>query len=156
MVKSNLTKNLKPEDVIAVQDSREQRPVDLSPLKVIVKKLDVADYSVEGFEDMIAIERKSLSDMIGCITHERERFERMLEKLSTYPYKAIVIEADWANIDLKQYRGQTHQNSIYGTLMAWAMSYNVSLLFSGDASRAGKMIARGLWVCANRIHRYNN
>jgi len=139
--------------VVAIQDSREQTPLDLAPLKVVVKGLPTADYSVESFEDKIAIERKSLQDLIGCIGHGRERFERMLERLREYPFRAIVVEADWSHIDLKQYRGAMHPNAIYGTLMSWAMSSNVPIMFMGDRKRAGLAVARLLWVAANKCYR---
>lgn len=146
-------KNLRPQDVVAIVDSREQTPLDLSPLSHIVKGLPTADYSVVGAENLIAFERKSLNDLIGCIGHGRSRFERMLDRLREYPYRAIVVEADWSSIDLKSYRGTLHPNAVYGTLMGWAMSCNVPIMFMGDRKRAGLAMARLIWVAANRIHR---
>lgn len=134
-------------------DSREQLPLDLSPMKSVTKKLDCADYSVLSLEHKIAIERKSLNDLVGCVGRERVRFETMLQALVHYEHRAVIIAADWAHIDLKFYRGVLHPSQIYGTLLGWAMGFNVSLLFAGDEARAGRLAAKCLWVSANREYR---
>lgn len=145
-------KNLKIEDLVAIIDTREQTPVDLSPLRSIRKGLKTGDYSVEGYEEKIAIERKSLQDFVACCGRERERFEKEIYRLQKYSYRAIVLCADWSSIDLKQYRGAMHPNAIIGGALGFAMS-NVSVIPAGNEIRAGKMIARMLWIAANRIHR---
>lgn len=152
IVNSKPRKNLRYQDVIAITDTREKLQLDLSPLETEVKGLKVGDYSVLGMEDEIAIERKSLGDLIVCVTHERERFDRNIEKLKKYKYKAIVVEADWCAIDMKQYRSVVEPAAVYGSLMGWAL-YDISIIFAGDRIRAGKMVARLLWVAANRINR---
>lgn len=143
-------KKLKIEDLIACIDSREQLPLDLQPLRTITKKLDVADYSVEGLEDRIAIERKSLNDLVGCVGRERDRFERMLKKLADYEHRAIVVSADWMHIEMKSYHGTVHPNAVLGTVFGWAMSAGTPIMFMGDERRAGLAVARMLWVSANR------
>lgn len=55
--------------------------------------LKSGDYSIEGMESRIAIERKSLSDLYSTLTHGRERFERELERLRAYEYSEVVVEA---------------------------------------------------------------
>lgn len=144
---------LRHEDVTAIIDSREQLPLDLDPLKVVRKGLKTADYSVEGYEDKIAFERKGLGDLIGCVGNSRDRFEDCLDRLSHFKYKAIVIESDWGKIDLAQYRGTITPSQVTGTIMGWAISYNVSMIFAGDRIRAGKLMARLLYIAANRIYK---
>ena len=46
-------------------------------------KLDAADYSLEGCEHLVGIERKSGPDLIACVGRERGRFTRMLERWPT-------------------------------------------------------------------------
>lgn len=145
-------KNLKIEDLVAIIDTREQTPVDLSPLRSIRKGLKTGDYSVEGYEEKIAIERKSLQDFIGCCGSSRTRFEKEVARLQTYPYRSIVVEGVWGSIEAKQYRGQIHPNAVIGSALGWALS-NISIVMAGTPILAGKMIARMLWIAANRIHR---
>lgn len=147
-----MRKTLRIEDVVVTVDTREQLPLDLQPLQVERHKLDTGDYSLKGYEHLVTIERKSLSDLIGSITHGRERFNKCIERMHAYPYKALVVEADWSSIDLKQYRGQTNPMSIYGSLMGFAL-HDISVIFAGDRQRAGLLTARLLWVAASRIHK---
>ena len=43
-----------PDDVLAIIDTREQLPLEL-PLRSITDTLPTGDYSVSGFEDLIAL-----------------------------------------------------------------------------------------------------
>ena len=61
--------------------------------------LTTGDYSVQGLESIIAVERKSLSDLLGCVGQHRERFDREIQRLIAYPVRAIVIEATWADLE---------------------------------------------------------
>jgi hypothetical protein len=91
-----------------VVDSREQAPyhfqgvrADAKGFKVpiivrtVVKGLETGDYSIVGLENRITIERKSLADAYGTFGDGRERFERELERMRSYEYSAVVIEAGW-------------------------------------------------------------
>ncbi len=149
MKTAKIRKHLRPEDIVCITDSREQRPVDLAPLRSMVKALDAGDYSVLGLEHKIAVERKSLSDLVMCVGRERARFERELQRLMAYETKAIVVEADWAHIELKQYRGLVEPNAVLGSLMGWVAA-GVPIVMAGDAPRAGKFIARLLFTAARR------
>ena len=73
---------LKPEHVTALVDSREQTPLDLSPLAVEVATLPTGDYSVRGLEHIVVIERKSLPDLLAVIGRDRRRFDREVQWLS--------------------------------------------------------------------------
>jgi len=144
---------LKIEDITCVIDSREQNPLPLNPLKTIVKKLDVADYSAVGYENKIAIEKKSLDDLCACVGRERERFDRMVKRLLDYEYRAIVVTDDWSKIDLKQYHGTLTPIQIYAAIMGWAMTANVPIMFMGSHQRAGLAVARMIYIAVNREYR---
>ena len=141
---------LRIEEITCVIDSREWNPLPLSPLKTIVKKLDVADYSAVGFENKIAIEKKSLDDLCACVGRERARFDRMVKRLLDYEYRAIVVTDDWSKIDLKQYYGKLTPTQIYSAIMAWAMTAQVPIMFMGSHQRAGLAVARMIYIAVNR------
>jgi len=145
--------NLKIEDLTAVIDSREQNPLPLDPLKTVIKKLEVADYSAVGYENKIAIEKKSLNDLCACVGRERERFDRMVKRLLNYEYRAIVVTDDWSKIDLKQYHGTLTPIQIYSAIMAWAMTAQVPIMFMGSHQRAGLAVARMIYIAVNRERR---
>lgn len=78
-----------------IVDTREQNPLFTTTDKYVVKKyLPAGDYSILGFEDIIAIERKNLSDLFASLTSERKRFEEEVERLESYVWKGLVIEAE--------------------------------------------------------------
>src|SRR6266851_6856039 len=97
------------EGPIIVVDTREQRP--LSFMNSQPGTLKTGDYSVLGYEAAIAVERKSLADLFGCVGVQRERFVRELERLAAYRYPAIVIEASLAQVVAGVRHSQVHPNS---------------------------------------------
>ena len=121
-----------------VVDSREQLPYSFDG--AIRKALATGDYSVLSMEDSIAIERKSLSDLLGCIGAQRERFERELKRLHSIPFRALVVEATLR--DLLTAPSQLHPNSIIGSLCSWIMKYQLPILFCGNRSMAERMTMR--------------
>lgn len=56
-----------------IVDTREQLPL-FKGKNVINKKLSEGDYSIEGLEDKIVIERKSPGDLYGSIIQGHKRF----------------------------------------------------------------------------------
>jgi DNA excision repair protein ERCC-4 len=61
-----------------VVDSREQAPFLFEGYGAEVAQgtLTAGDYSLAGLESLVAVERKSLSDLVACLGRERDRFER--------------------------------------------------------------------------------
>ena len=80
-------------DFRIVIDTREQVPYSF-PCAVLSRKLDAGDYSVEGCERRVAVERKSLSDFAHTVLHDFERFAAELDKLALMEAACIVVEAD--------------------------------------------------------------
>lgn len=80
-------------------DTREQVPFTFQGYDVDPETatLPVGDYSLPGFTDKIAIERKSLNDLISCLMNSnRDRFERELARGRHYDLFAVVVEASLA------------------------------------------------------------
>lgn len=135
--------------VTAIIDTREQNRLDLAPLRTQLGTLPTGDYSVKGLEHYIAIERKSLSDLVGCIGRERERFEKEMQRMLAYPVRALVIESNWANIELKTYLGSVHPNAVMGSLMGWIVQ-GIPVIMLGDHQKAGQWVTRMLFLAAKR------
>ena len=77
-----------------LRDSREQAPFAFAgyPCTVETAALASGDYSLRGFAARIAVERKSLADLVGCLGRDRERFQRELARLRGYDSAAVVVE----------------------------------------------------------------
>lgn len=69
-------------------DTREQAPYRFAGEPVASATLAAGDYSLAGLEHLIAVERKELGDLVGCMTHDRDRFKRELQRLRAYRYRA--------------------------------------------------------------------
>ena len=76
-------------------DTREQEPYSFDPrLATAVRRaLPAGDYSVDGLEACVAVERKTLDDFVSTVIHSRERFRAELQKLAGYRAACVVVEA---------------------------------------------------------------
>lgn len=140
---------LKPEAVVAVIDTRERQPLDLSPLQTVTATLSTGDYSVRGLESIVAVERKSLPDLLGCIGQHRERFDREVQRLLAYPVRAIVVEASWVALEAGEWRSQVTPAAAVGSVLGW-IAAGVPVLLAGDHERAGRDVGRLLFTAARR------
>lgn len=144
-----LPATLQPESVTAICDSREQTPLDLAPLATIGGTLCTGDYTVQGLEHVVRVERKSLQDLIACVGRERERFQREVDRLLAYPVRILVVESSWPEIELGQWRGSIKPESVIGSLLGWQAA-GLSLHLCHDHERAGRHVARLLYTIARR------
>lgn len=89
-----------PSGFYLIVDTREQLPLFTNPiegLEIIKDTVHWGDYTIKGFEEYFAIERKMMSDFYGYIGREREKtvvkmkaFERMVQANG---FVGLVIEA---------------------------------------------------------------
>ncbi len=142
-------KELRPEDLTVIVDSREQLPWDLSPMKSAVGTLPTGDYSVLGLEHMIAVERKSRDDFLGCVGVERERFEREMHRLRAYECRALVIECTWADLERGDWRSKVTPAAAMGSLIGWAAA-GIPVIMLADRTAAAAWAARFLYIAARR------
>ncbi len=140
---------LLPEAVVAIIDSREQMPLELHPLQTVTGTLTTGDYSVKGLVDVVAIERKSLADLLGCIGQDRERFDREVQRLLAYPTRAVVVEATWPEIEAGNWRSQVTPTAAIGSLLGW-IAAGLPIIMAGDHERAGRFVGRLLFTAARR------
>ncbi len=157
MSKNPLPATLTPESVVAITDSREQCPLDLSPLRSERGTLDTGDYCLASCPDVVRIERKSLSDLVGCVGSDRERFEREVSRLLAFPIRVLVIESAWETIEshepaMPQWRGRVTKEGVIGSLLGWQAA-GLSIHMAGDHARAGRHVARLLYTIAKRRYR---
>jgi len=85
----------------------------------------LADYSIQGHETEIQIERKSKEDLYATLGGRREKFEVEIKRLNDVCRIAyVVIEAEWSDIIL---RPPQHSNlnpkAISRTFDSWSMKY---------------------------------
>ena len=140
---------LSPDDILAVIDTREQLPLEL-PLRSITETLPTGDYSVSGFEDLICCERKSLPDLIGCMTSGRKRFERELQRMKAYDARCVVVEAHWQQLRNGEYRSRITPEAATHSIVSWISAFAVPFLFVGDRTAAADAVAYFLFTSTKK------
>jgi ERCC4-type nuclease len=138
----------------AIVDTREQKPLKLEYkkgqiLKSVRSTLYTGDYSIKGLEQHIAIERKSLDDLMGCIGVNRDRFEKEIIRLKAYPVRCIVVESTWKKIEEGNYRSRVHATAAIGTLMGW-IAQGIPIIMCDTHYRAGVFVSRMMMITAMR------
>lgn len=140
---------LPPASVVGLVDTREQHPLSLLPLQTAIATLTTGDYSVRGLEDFVAIERKSLPDLLGCIGQHRQRFDREVMRLLAYPVRCLIVEATWQDIEAGNWPSKVTSAAALGSLLGWIAS-GLPVVMAGDHERAGKYASRILYTAARR------
>jgi len=121
-----------------VIDSREQLPYHFQT-PAIKGTLATGDYSVLGIENFIAIERKTLPDLISCLCGGRERFEKELYRAKALDYFAIVIEASLSDLANGNYRSQMTPKSAIQSLIAFSIRYRLPVFFVENRSYGARV-----------------
>ena len=96
--------------MVIIQDTREKEPFNFVfyGYETSVATLKTGDYTIEGYVDVLSIERKkSPSELASNLGKYRERFENELERMVAFKYKYIVCE-----FNEDQLRGFPHNAKI--------------------------------------------
>lgn len=144
---------IEPQQITILCDTREQRPLKFnSSFKVERIGLKTGDYSCKHLESVVTVERKSLSDLIGCIGRDRERFEKNIERLKSFPVRAVIVEGAWIEIEQQRYRGSLHPNSAIGSILSW-ITDGIPFIMAGDPTRAAAFTSKIILQAAKNAAR---
>lgn len=121
-------------------DAAENRRPLLVPTKYHSLGPSHGDYSIEGFERCVHIERKSMADAHGTfLSHgdRRDRWEATLEFLASIQCAAVVVECTIgqliANVEARGKRSKgTLAKTIHRQVIAWAEDYRIPFHFCDD------------------------
>jgi ERCC4-type nuclease len=123
---------------IVLVDTRERYPFDFSrfPNWIAEEKrqaLKAGDYSVEGMETLLILERKTLTDLITTVIQQRARFFKQCEKMTKYRWRAMLIEASYEDIKSpysEEYNTSAHPNAVSGTLDALEARFGIPVIYT--------------------------
>lgn len=115
-----------------VVDNREKKPWKFPGFdNVVYKTLDVGDYTLEGFEHVFAVERKSLDDLASSLGTDRDRFQREIERAQDLEEFAVVIESPRSDVSMHQhkkhcpnYYSKLYPKTIISTEESWSNKYD--------------------------------
>ena len=132
-------------NIIIIEDSREQTPLDFSGFRGVEsvrQGLKTGDYSIQGFEDKLCFERKSVQDLVGTLIGGHERFLREMERMRDFEARYILVEH--SPTLLYSYcikHGWDYKfNTIIQSLLAYAYHYQVRVRFCKDREDMAKYI----------------
>ncbi len=96
-------------------DSKEQDEYSFNLSKVNVKRksLKTGDYSLEGFEELVSVERKNPDDFVKTLIPPKKRFQKELQRLTVMPYSCIVVETNLEDILLGKYQSNANPLSVF-------------------------------------------
>ena len=119
-------------------DTREQTPFSFERFPNWIageerRTLRVGDYSIEGMEKLLILERKSLSDLITTLMQNRSRFFEMCEKMTKFRWRALIVEASYEEIKTvypKELQTMAHPNAVSGSLDALEAKFGIPVIYS--------------------------
>ena len=125
-------------------DTREQLPLRFGRAGHETRTervlLPCGDYSLRGLSAEVAIERKSLADLTACCGKERARFIEQIERMRSYRFRALVVEARLCEVQIGAYQSRILPQSVEGTLVKVAHDYGVPVWMAEDAGGAATLV----------------
>jgi ERCC4-type nuclease len=126
---------------VVIIDTREQNPFTFAGhtnwiAGTVRRKLDAGDYSAEGMEKLLSLERKSLSDLITTLMQDRSRFREECERLVEYRWRAILVEASYEDVKSpydEELCTAASPNAVSGTLDAVEARFQIPVIYSSQA-----------------------
>lgn len=140
------------DEIPIVVDTREQLPYDFPG--ATRGTLRTGDYSIRGYEDRVAVERKSFDDLIGCVGRGRKRFREQIRRLGELDHGAIVIEASMSRILAGHDLSKINPAAVVNTLISWSIRFGVQVWCVEDRTQARATTYRILehWLREHGTH----
>lgn len=106
---------------------------------MIIQKLNVGDYSLVGYEDILTIERKEDFGELWLNYSERDRFERELDQMSKLKYSYVLIESqltpDHFSLSPPQYQTKVPGKALIRWVISLGVKYGVHIMMVGQCGR---------------------
>lgn len=98
-------------------------PVEVPTRREALWTRGLADYTIAGFEDQVAIERKE-DDLFSSLAQRRENFEAEVARLdATMDFAAIIVSTEWSGLSDIHYGHGCSLKSAYRTMVSWMVRY---------------------------------
>jgi len=137
--------------LIFITDTREQKEYSF-PIPALRRKLNAGDYSVQGLEERVAVERKSLPDFVRTVIRDRDRFHEELRKLAQYEFACVVVEATLQDVLEGKYPGYAHPNAVLGAAVSISVDWGIPVFFCGDRQSSCRLTEEFLKRCHTKLN----
>lgn len=136
-----------------IVDTREQTPwtFEEQGLELVTAKLETGDYSVEGLEHCVTIERKSLGDWTGSVIRDRARFFRELDRMRAFRFRCVIVEASVRAIAEGQYKSKASPASVLAFVSEVTVGQSVPVYLAGSRAEAQVLAGSLLRMAAKKI-----
>lgn len=135
-----------------VVDTREQTPLVFARLPSTRGTLQTGDYSFRGGEDLVAIERKTVADLVACCVGEnRDRFFRELHRMRGFRFHRLLVVGSRRDIEEGLYRGKLNPRAILSTLAVIETRFDVPVVFAASPEEAAELVETWVWWMAREI-----
>lgn len=146
------------ESLHIIIDSREQKPFEFSGIgydNVTITRdvLYIGDYSILGCQNEIAIERKSLSDLLNCLGRDRDRFVRQLQRGRGLDSYCVVVEASWIDLAQGNYSAKIHPHAACQSICSFTARMGIPFMFAGSRKSAEYVVWSILTQYAHGVRR---
>jgi len=106
----------------------------------IEQKLDNGDYTVQGYGDILAIERKKDFSELWTDYQDRKKFEEKMHRMSEIKHAFIIIETslttDHFNLSPPQFKKPVPGKALINWVMSLGIKYNIKILMTGQCGHA--------------------
>lgn len=135
------------EEIVITTDTREQLTLDFTKFRGVSSvrgTLKTGDYSIQGYDDTICFERKSVQDLVGTLIGGHSRFLREMERMRAFKAKYILIEhtPDILYNYCARHGWQRKFNTIIQSLLAYACHYQCRVRFCKDREDMAEYIVK--------------
>ena len=117
-------------------DTREQAPLVFAHLPSAPAALQSGDYSVRGLEDVFAVERKSMSDLVGSLKSGRQRFMRELHRLRGFSFARLLVVGTAQELAALVARGRVSPVMLEHSLLSIEQRFGVPVVRVDTAAQA--------------------
>jgi hypothetical protein len=102
--------------------------------------LYTGDYSVRGLEEVFAVERKSLADLAGSLTRERDRFMREMHRLRRYRFPYLLAIGDDMELSRLIAQGRLKLQQVEHSLRAIQSRYGIHVERAYTEEQAARLV----------------
>jgi len=111
-------------------------------------QLKTGDYAIQGMEDLVTIERKSMTDLFSTLGQHRDRFEREHQRMAEFKRAVVIIEATWWEMTkFPPERSKLNPKTVFRTALSWHVRYGVPWMTVEDRRLAEIFTFRFLEKC---------
>jgi ERCC4-type nuclease len=136
---------------VIVTDRREQRPLVFRRLRSVPGALYSGDYSIEGMQDSFAVEKKTVEELPGIFSTDRERFAHECLRLRGCAFRRLLVIGRRADVDAGRYHSKMTPRAILNSLAAFEVRYDLPIVWTPTPEAAALLVESWCYWFAREV-----